>query len=258
MSEVKWIKLYTDIFDNRKIRQIESLPDGDGMLVIWLKLLCLAGSINDGGLVYITRDIPYNEQTLATEFGRPLPLVKMALETFKQFGMIEIVNNFLLLPNWEKYQNEEKLEHIRQQNRDRVAAYRERQRCNVTVTLPVTQCNAIDKDKDKDKDISICAQWFDAFWASYPKKKSKADAEKAFRKKVKDEDTYNKIMQVLEVAKKSYEWTKDDGQYIPYPATWLNGERWNEDYSVRGPRNQFAKFSESETDYSALESMLYQ
>ena len=39
MADVKWIKLAVDMFDNRKIRQIETLPDGDGIIVIWVKLL---------------------------------------------------------------------------------------------------------------------------------------------------------------------------------------------------------------------------
>ena len=66
MNEVRWIKLAADIFDNRKIRQIEALPDGDAIIVIWLKLLCLAGTINDGGLIYFTREIPYTEEHLIT------------------------------------------------------------------------------------------------------------------------------------------------------------------------------------------------
>ena len=50
MTNVKWIKLATDIFDNRKIKLIERMPDGDSLIVIWLKLLCLAGTVNDSGL----------------------------------------------------------------------------------------------------------------------------------------------------------------------------------------------------------------
>ena len=86
MADVKWIKLASDIFNNRKIRQIEALPDGDAIVVIWIKLLCLAGNINDCGLVYFTKEIPYTEEMMATQFGRPLQTVKMALQVFKSFG----------------------------------------------------------------------------------------------------------------------------------------------------------------------------
>ena len=90
MADVKWIKMATDIFDNRKIRQIECLPDGDAIIVIWMKLLCLAGNINDMGYVYFTKEIPYTEQMLATQFNKPLATVQLALRTFEQFRMIEV------------------------------------------------------------------------------------------------------------------------------------------------------------------------
>ena len=153
---VKWIKLSTDLFDNRKIKALENLPDGDALIVIWLKLLILAGNVNDGGYVYFTKDIPYTDQLLSTQFNRPLATVQVALQTFQQFGMIEIVDDVIYVSNWEKYQNTDGLEKIREQGRKRVAEYRERKRleqCNVTVTLPVTQCNGIEKNKKEEGDI---------------------------------------------------------------------------------------------------------
>ena len=105
MADIKWIKIVTDMFDNRKIRQIECLPDGDSIIVIWMKLLCLAGQTNDNGMVYFTKDIPYTEQMLSQQFNRPLTTIQMALKTFEQFGMVELVDNILHISNWEKCQN---------------------------------------------------------------------------------------------------------------------------------------------------------
>lgn len=116
-SNIKWVKLSTDIFDNRKIRQIECLPEGDGIIVVWLKLLCLAGNVNDNGMIYFTKDIPYTEQMLAAQFNRPIALIQLALKTFEAFKMIQIVDNILQISNWEKYQNAEKLNEIREYNR---------------------------------------------------------------------------------------------------------------------------------------------
>ena len=148
MAEVKWVKIVTDIFDNRKIKQIESLPEGDTIIVIWFKILCLAGTINDNGNIYITQEIPYTDETLATQFNRPLKTIQLALHTFQSFGMVEIIDDILRVSNWENYQNIAGLEKIREQTRKRVAKYRENQRllgCNVTVT----QRNAIDKNKNR-------------------------------------------------------------------------------------------------------------
>ena len=159
MADVKWIKIVTDVFDNRKIRQIELMPDSDAILVIWFKILCLAGSINESGMLLLTRDIPYNDEMLANQFNRPINTIRLALDTFRKFGMIETTNNILCVSNWEKYQNIETLDKIREQTRLRVAKHREQRKiansevCNVTVT----QCNATEEDKKENKNKSICA-----------------------------------------------------------------------------------------------------
>lgn len=150
MSDVKWIKLSTDIFDNRKIRQIEKMPDGDSIIVIWLKLLILAGNVNDGGLVYFTKDIPYTDQLLATQFDRPLATVQLALNTFERFNMIEIIDSLICVSNWEKYQNVESLERIREQNRLRKQRQREKERL---LESHVTSRDSHATDIDKEEDI---------------------------------------------------------------------------------------------------------
>ena len=124
--DVKWIKVSTDIFNNRKIRQIENMKDGDAILVIWIKLLILAGELNEGGVVYFTQDKPFTEETLAIQFNRPREMVALALRTFEAYGMVEYVDGFLLITNWEKYQSTDRLAEIREYNRQ--AKQRERER----------------------------------------------------------------------------------------------------------------------------------
>ena len=128
MADVKWIKLAADIFDNRKIRQIEHMPEGDALIVVWLKLLVLAGNVNDGGLVYFTREIPYTDQLLATEFNRPLPVIQLAMATFRKFGMVDIIEDVIHISNWEKYQSVDRLTEIREYNRLAQQKSRERRR----------------------------------------------------------------------------------------------------------------------------------
>lgn len=157
MAEVKWIKIATDIFDNKKIKIIESMPDGDAIIVIWFKILMLAGNVNDGGSVYFTKDIPYTDQMLSTVFNRPLSTIQLALNTFEKFGMIQVVDDVIQLSNWEKYQNVDGLEKIREQTRARVAKHREMKKleCNVTGNVTVTHGNATDIDIEEDIDIDI-------------------------------------------------------------------------------------------------------
>ena len=154
MADIKWIKIATDIFNNKKISLIESMPEGDSIIVIWFKLLMLAGTVNDDGNVYLTKDIPYTEQMLATLFNRPIPIIQLALTTFEKFEMIEIVNDIIHVSNWQKYQNVEGMDRIREQTRLRVSKYREQKKieCNVTGNVTVTECNATDIDKEIDID----------------------------------------------------------------------------------------------------------
>lgn len=131
MSEVKWIKITTDMFDNRKIKQLESMPEGDSLVVVWMKILCLAANVNDGGNVYFTKDLPYTESMLSTEFNKPVNLITLALKTFERFNMIEIVDNFIKVSNWAKYQNVEGLEELKKRkegDRERKRKQREREK----------------------------------------------------------------------------------------------------------------------------------
>ena len=156
MAQVKWIKLSTDIFDNRKIKMLESMPDGDALVVIWLKILILAGEVNDGGLIYFTRDIPYTPEILSTQFNRPISTIQLALRTFEQFGMIEIVNDLIMVSNWEKYQSVDKMQEIREYNRLAKQRSRERQKLLSDVndkSMTSQQCHGTDIDIEEDKDI---------------------------------------------------------------------------------------------------------
>lgn len=75
---------------------------------------------------------------------------------------------------------------------------------------------------------------FDTFWSAYPKKTGKADARKKFEKLVTDESTLSAILKSLEYLKTTEQWQKENGKYIPYPATWLNQKRW-EDETAQPP-----------------------
>ena len=104
MSDVKWIKITTDIFDDEKILMIESLPSADSIIVIWFKLLTFAGKQNNDGVFIMNNRIAYTEEMLASIFRRDLNTVKLALNTFRNFGMIEIVDDVITIPNWNKHQ----------------------------------------------------------------------------------------------------------------------------------------------------------
>lgn len=171
-NDVKWIKLSTGIFNNGNILQLETMPDGDSLIVIWLKLLCLAGIKNDNGLVYFTQDIPYTDDMLANYFHRPLNTVRLALDVFQRFEMITIVDSIIEITNWARYQSADKLaemklqalEDMQAKNAARQARFRAKKKAEAEALLAapkepesnVTQTlyNALRREEDKEKNKS--------------------------------------------------------------------------------------------------------
>lgn len=98
------------------------------------------------------------------------------------------------------------------------------------------QANASNKNKNKEKEEDIKenntkekSRGFDVFWAAYPRHTGKQAAQKAFERINPDDDLLNIMLSSISAWKNSDQWTKDGGQFIPHPATWLNGRRWEDE-----------------------------
>lgn len=171
MADVKWFKVLTDMFSDDKIKIIQSMPEGDSLLVMWFKVLAQAGKTNDGGYIYLKKNMPYTAGMLSTLFNKPQQTVELALRTFSEFEMIDIdQNGYIFVTNWEKHQSIEKMDKIKEQTRLRVAEHRKKKKLeleeasgvtnhvteSVTSNVTVTQGNAtdIEVDKELEKDIS--------------------------------------------------------------------------------------------------------
>lgn len=166
MAEVKWIKITTDMFDNRKIKHLRRLPEGNSIVLIWIMLLTMAGRCNSGGMIFLTENIPYTPKMLADELDFEENTVKLALEALERFGMIVAREEYFAIAGWDEHQNIEGLDKIREQNRLR----KQRQRENAALPepkdmsrdmsrdCPVTSRDGhatdidIERDKDKEKD----------------------------------------------------------------------------------------------------------
>lgn len=125
MAEMQWIKLRIDMFDDEKIKIIQAMPDGDALLVVWIRLIALAGKCNAKGLVLVDDEFPFTDEMLATIFNKPLQTVRLALTTFEKFHMIESTTKGIYVTNFEKHQNIEGMDRIREQNRIRKQRERE-------------------------------------------------------------------------------------------------------------------------------------
>ena len=112
MCEVKWIKITTNMFDNRKIKHIRKLPEGNNMVLIWIMLLTMAGRCNAGGFIFLTENIPYTPKMLADELGFEESVICMALKVFEELEMVSMDESQLSIPGWDEYQNAEERQRL--------------------------------------------------------------------------------------------------------------------------------------------------
>ena len=201
--DVRWIKLTTDMFDNRKIKHLRKLPDGNNIVLIWVMLLTMAGRCNAGGMIFLTENIPYTPKMLADELGFEENTVQLALQALAQLNMIVMAGEYYCIAGWEEHQNAEKLEKIREQNRLRKASQRARERLlphtERDTSVTVTECHATEEDKEEDKDIDIdkdirrerhdcqqIADLYNSICKSFPSIRSLSEArKKAIRARLK-------------------------------------------------------------------------
>lgn len=152
MAGISWIKLSVNIFDDEKIKLIRSMPEGDSIILIWIQLLCLAGKTNDNGTVYIGQHMYYSDEMLATVCSQPLNTIRLALRTFEEFEMIRLDEDGLIsVTNWEKHQNIEGMEKVREQNRIRKRRQREREKQKELPTSHVMSRDSHATDNNKNR-----------------------------------------------------------------------------------------------------------
>ena len=189
MAEVKWIKLQVGMFDGMSFKKIRKAKIGgesfrDKLTAVWFELMDFAGQCNHDGAFISPHEIPFHDLSeIAVMIDREEEELNLCMSFFIKEGMITVVDDIYMLTNWERYQNTDGLEKIREQTRQRVAKCREKQRllsdgnvtvteCNVTRNVTVTQCNAIDKEKESDTNIRVLSN-DSTYSAPAPKKKEK-------------------------------------------------------------------------------------
>ncbi|OSA94232.1 UNVERIFIED_ORG: DnaD domain protein [Clostridium botulinum] len=129
MADIKWIKITTNMFEDEKIRLIDAMPERDTIHYVWIRLLVQAGKTNSNGFIFLGENIPYTDEMLSTIFCRPLTSIRLALKTLKDFRMIEVdEDNLIKIINWEKHQNVEGMERVREQNKIRAKNFRDKKK----------------------------------------------------------------------------------------------------------------------------------
>ena len=197
MAEVEWIKLTTDMFDNRKIKHLRKLPEGNSIVLIWVMLLTMAGRCNSGGMIFLTENIPYTPKMLADELDFEETTVQLALTALENFNMIVTTKGYFKIAGWEEYQNIEGMDKIRESKRLAQARWRAKQKMlpepDVDSTVDSTRylVDDAEEDKEEEKDIDIdkenkrektdfqsVVDLFHKICVSYPRIRSLSEARK--------------------------------------------------------------------------------
>ena len=159
MADIKWIKLATCMPDDEKMKLIDAMKERDTIHYVWIRILLLGGKLNANGEIFLSEGKPLTANMLAILFSRPIDAIKLALRVLSKFGMIEIApDKVIRIVNWDKYQNIEGMEKVREQNRKRAETHREKKKWEKKVGKSDVQENyesevseeSIDLNENKD------------------------------------------------------------------------------------------------------------
>lgn len=112
MEKVRWIKLSTDIFSNRKIKILLKERDGDTYFRMWIQILTIAGECNRNGGLYISDNSPFKVEDFTNIIGKSSKTFTKLLQKFVDLGMLIYKDDTYFVKNWNKYQSTEKFNKI--------------------------------------------------------------------------------------------------------------------------------------------------
>ena len=256
MADIKkyyYLKLKDNFYDSDAMIILESMENGYLYSNILMKMYLR--SLKTDGRLMLNDRIPYNSQMLSKIVGHNKDIVEKAIQVFKELDLIEILDNgAIYMLDIQNYIGKSS------DDADRKRIYRERIK-DEKLQIGQMSDKCLDKSPleieiDIEKDIEINNiypqndELFDRFWGHYPKKIDKKNAKKSFDKIKPDEELTSLMITQLERFKDTKDWKKDNGKFIPYPSTWLNGRRWEDEFETDTER-------EERIDKEILEGVYY-
>lgn len=249
MSDVKkyyYLKLKDNFYDSEEMIILQNMPDGYLYSDILMKLYLR--SLKNNGKLMFKDMIPYTPSVLAQVVRHQVGTVEKALKTLHELGLIEILDNgTIYMLDIQNFIGESSTE------ADRKRSYRAKiekdvkklgqmsEECpdksppeiekeiEIDINNNIYGQDELDREEHQEEEKPLWEQQFEKFYKSYPKKVKKQNVSKWFKKNKPSIELFSSIMHSLEQFKKSEDWLKDGGQYIPYPSTWLNQKRWEDE-----------------------------
>lgn len=244
MTEKKfyWLKLRRDFFKRHDIQIVEAMPNGKDYILFYLKLLC--ESIDHNGDLRFSDTIPYSLEMLSVVTNTNIDIVKRAVEIFSKLDMMEVLDDGTYFMTsvqgmiGSAVDSDAANRQRRSRERRKMLQEASVTKSHADVTEVVTEDHESKRKRKEIEKESETEKDFDRFWSAYPKKKNKGQARSAFFRALK-KTSVETMISAVEKQKQSKDWKKDNGQFIPYPSTWLNAEAWeNDEVIVTAPEKQ--------------------
>lgn len=266
-----WLKLKEDFFNQKEIKKMRKIAGGDTYTIIYLKMQLKSIKTN-GVLEYESLEDTFYEE-LALDLDEDVENVKVTLAFLLSHKMLEQISSdeYVLPKVLDCIGSETKVaERVRKCRANKKIEEQKLLQCNDSVTKCNTEIDIeiekdIELDIDNKKICSIChnkmsekdfkkynnkchncymEEKFNIFWNRYPKRVGKEKAQKAFFKICLDDVLFSKILNALDLFKKTNDWLKNQGQFIPYPASWINQKRWEDEFDVDINKNSNSAINE--------------
>ena len=241
-----YLKLKENFFDSEEMIILQNMPDGYLYSDILMKLYLR--SLKNSGKLMFKDLIPYTPSALAQVVRHQIGTVEKALRIFQDLGLIEILDNgAIYMLDIQNFIGESSTE------ADRIRNYKKKKKKDVQMLQQTNNKSTPEIELEKEIDInnniygqdkldqqqqeeSVKTLWeeqFEEFYKNYPKKVKKQDVKKWFKKNKPSNELFSSMMSSLEQFRGSKDWLKEKGQFIPYPSTWLNQRRWEDEEMTR-------------------------
>lgn len=241
-----WIRLYRSMLDNFLWQEKRTFNKAEAWVDILLRANFEKGTmlINGVKLSLEPGQFATTVLHLSERWGWSRTKVNGFLDVLVHEHMIDIKKTskytLITILKWGFYQQEEQQKDIKKTSKEQQKNIKKTQTKNV---------KNIKNDKNNITPLTPLGEaesknGFDAFWAVYPRKTAKAAASKAWEKLSPDDDLVKIIVCAVEAQTASEQWRRENGRFIPYPATWLNGRRWEDELAMSEGRKAEEKTHE--------------
>lgn len=128
MAAMKWVKLNTDLFDDKRIRRLKKTERWTDFITLWINLLCIAGQDNNGGVFMFNENTPYTVESFSDVTDIDRAIVEEGISKFIELGMMENDGGVYVIPDWGITQSEDSYNKKRERDKEYRRQKREEQR----------------------------------------------------------------------------------------------------------------------------------